>query len=194
MPTQVTTPPTSEPLTTAEAKLHLRVTHSEEDTYIDGLIKAARQYVERKAWLSLITQTLTLTLREFPRGSAPIFLPCAPVQSVTSISYVDTAGDPQTLTTHQTDLAISPPQIVPAYSESWPATRKQPAAVTVVYQAGFGAAATDVPQTVRQAMLLLIGDWYHYREDEPRPKVARAVDALLNLEHERDERLAEFVG
>ena len=43
----IATAPSVEPVTTAEMKTHLRVTQSNDDTYIDSLVVAARQQAEK---------------------------------------------------------------------------------------------------------------------------------------------------
>ena len=54
----VITAPTAEPITLAEAKLHLRVNNSVEDALITALITASRQFVEGYTWRPLMTQTV----------------------------------------------------------------------------------------------------------------------------------------
>lgn len=188
---RVITEPASEPLTLAEAKALPRVTTSDDDALLTRLIIAARKIVETRTWLSLITQTIELTLRDFPIGRRPILLPRGPIQSIESIEYVDAEGVTQELAEFQTSLNSEPPCIEPAYDDYWPIARKQPAAVTITFVAGFGDAGTDVPEHIRHAMRLLIAELYDYAE--PRPHVTRAVDSLLQSDHGRDARLAEFV-
>src|SRR5688572_25610126 len=92
----VQTPPAAEPVTTAEAKLHLRVTDSDDDTYIGSLITAARQKLENENGLAFINQTWDLTLDAFPDLGDVIKFPIHPLSSVTSITYKDTDGTTQT--------------------------------------------------------------------------------------------------
>lgn len=167
------TAPKVEPLTLAEAKSHLRVDDSihDEDGLIEGLIVAAREYAETFTHRALITQTWDLKLDEFPcwQTSEPIVLPLPPVQSVTSVSYIDTTGTTQTWATtyYDTDFPTGPhacaARIQPAYQQIYPVTRAVPNAVTVRFVAGYGAAST-VPAPIKAAMKLLIGNWWLNRE------------------------------
>lgn len=169
MPTtwSVTTAPASEPVTTAEAKAFANVEISSDDTLIDGYIKAAREYVERVGLArSLMTQTITLKLDMFPEtDETPILLPQPPVQSVTSISYVDTSGTTQAWSSsrYSVDTTSEPCRIVPAWGFSWPGTRYITNAVTVVYVAGY-ANAGAVPETIKTAIKFLACHWYQNRE------------------------------
>jgi hypothetical protein len=52
-----------------------------------------------------------------------------------------------------------PGRIYPAYGQVYPVTRAQPAAVTIRFVCGYGAAASAVPGPIRSAMKLLIGLW-----------------------------------
>lgn len=180
----IKTEPATEPLTLVEAKAHLRVTCSEDDTYITTLIKVSRKHAERFQRRSYITQTLELRMDRFPQYL--IELPRPPSVSVTSIKYIDSGGDTQTLDSskYTTDFNSYVSRVVPAYNEIWPITRAVIDAVTIEYIAGFGA-ASDVPETIKQALLLLIGVWYDRREpitDGTINKVPYTVDALLNME------------
>src|SRR4030042_1283690 len=60
------TPPAAEPLTNAEAMVHLKVDSQIEIPYIDNLIKDARETAERITRRALITQTWELYLDAFP--------------------------------------------------------------------------------------------------------------------------------
>ena len=100
------TPPATEPVSLEEAKAQLRVMHTSEDTLISRLISAATRHIERIVDLSLTTRTYRLTLDAF---SDYIELPRGPVQSVTSVQYVDADGETQTVSTDfdSTDLVSS---------------------------------------------------------------------------------------
>jgi len=152
----------TEPLTTAEAKTHLRVTAATDDTYIDTLVKAARYIAENELRRSLITQTWVRTLDEFPDA---IELHYPPIVSVTSVKYYDTAGAQQTLAASQysLDYQSEPGWIVPAHDVVWPDTLDAINAVEVIYTAGYGTAA-DVPQTIKAWILLQVGHLYENRE------------------------------
>jgi len=159
---QVTVAPASEPVTLAEAKAHLRVNHANDDASIDGLIVAAREWVEAFTGRSLVTQTRTYVLDGFPVEDDFIALPGSPIQSVTLVSYVDAAGATQTwgAANYVVDSTADPGGIFLAYGASWPDTRDQRHAVTITYVAGY----TIVPQRIKQAMLLIIGELYARRE------------------------------
>lgn len=155
------TPPAEEPVTIEEARTHLRLTDNTEDVLLASLILAARQQAETFTGRAFITQTWELSLPEF--GWEPIPLTLAPVQSITSVSYIDEAGAPQTLTGSFLDTASVPARLVPAINARWPRTQRgHPFPVTIRFVAGYGD-ADDVPQTVKQAILLMVADWHHRR-------------------------------
>lgn len=164
MSVKLITAPATEPVSLAEAKTHLRVTSSDDDTLITALIAAARDAVEHELQRSLITQTWEKALDMFPDA---IELPHPPVQSITSLKYLDVDGVEQTLSsasyTLDTASDSAPAWLTPAYGYGWPDTYEEVNAVKVRYVAGW-ADATAVPQPIKQWMLLNIGHWYENRE------------------------------
>lgn len=158
--------PATEPVTLAEAKAHLRVTESDDDTYITTLTEAAREYCENYVKRQFVTATYTLTMDAFPLSGGAIQIPRPPLQSVTSITYTDTAGDGQTWSS--TEYSVDAPgawvgRVVEANSESYPSTLDELASVVVTFVAGYGAAAA-VPSALKQAILILVSHWYCNRE------------------------------
>jgi hypothetical protein len=67
MPIKHTLAPTVEPITLAEAKLHLRVDATDDDALIGSLISAARFEAEHRCSRALVTQQWELSLDSFPR-------------------------------------------------------------------------------------------------------------------------------
>lgn len=170
------TAPTTDPLTLDEVKLHLRVTGDDEDTLIDGLLKAATSYLD--GWTGILgraleSQTWEMALDEFPDE---IELPLGPITSVTSVKYTDTTGTEQTMSAllYQTDIPGVEGRIVAP--DGWPVTGDYVNAVKVRWVAGLGAA-----QAIKQAMLLLIGHWYVNREivGDARAELPLAFTALV---------------
>lgn len=102
-----------------------------------------------------------------------------PVQSITSITYKDANGNTQTLSTdvYLLDDYALPNAIVLKYSQSWPDTYEEQNAITVTYVAG--QSTSDLPQAIKQAMLLTIADFYENRTDYVK-RLPTAAQYLLN--------------
>ena len=164
------TAPTVEPVSLADAKLHVRVDTPDEDILIQSLIRAAREYVETATHRALLTQTWDLKLDGFPSAEGAICVPMPPVSSVTSITYTATDGTATTWSSslYTTDLPTgphaAPARITPAYGQYYPLTRDVMNAVTVRVVCGYGTTAATVPDSLRSAVKLLVGHWYASRE------------------------------
>ena len=166
MALKLITAPAAEPVSTSEAKSHLRVDTTADDTYIGTLITVARQNVESHLRRALISQTWEVVLDDFPAGV--IRLPKPPLASVTSIKYTDDEGNESTYSSanYVVDTDTEPGRVVLKSGQTWPAvTLAAVNGVRVRYVAGYGAAGSNVPQAIRQAILLVIGSLYENRED-----------------------------
>ena len=159
----VITPPATEPITLAEMKLHSRIDVDEDDALINTLITAARMQIEQMASHRLITQTLALSIDDFP-DSGILYLE-GPVQSVSSIQYYDLDGALQTWDNelYQVDITANPARVMPAYDETWPDYLDDYNSIVVTYIAGYGNAAA-VPAIIKQAIKMLVAHWYNQRE------------------------------
>ncbi len=158
-----TVAPTVEPVSLVEAKRNLRITAADSDDEILSLIKQSREQVETDTQLQLINATWVMTLDYFP---AEIEIRKPPVSSITSVAYIDFNGDSQTFlsTKYKLDDKSKPARLVPVFNDAWPTTRGEINAVTVTFVAGYGAAATAVPELAKRAMHLLIAHWFNNRE------------------------------
>lgn len=159
---QLDTAPATEPLTTSEAKSHVRVDHTDDDTFIDSLITAVRVAVENETNRKMISQTWKIA---YPHFHDPMILPFADLTSVSSITYYDQANAQQTLSTdvYEVDTQSMVGQIHLGYAQVWPTTYLRHDAVEITYVVGY-ADASSVPQPLKQAMLLMLGHYYENRE------------------------------
>lgn len=148
-------PPTFEPLDARETADHLR---AGDDAAVVGLISdyllAARLWVESYLQSSLGQRTITLYLDEFPCWEIDIRLP--PLQSISSIVYLDTTGSSTTLSAslYRVDTTSRPGRITPAYGEIWPCTYCVTRAITITAVVGYTDASL-VPSCAKQAMRIL---------------------------------------
>ena len=181
MSDKLITAPSTEPVSLTEAKAHLRVTSTDDDDLITALIVAARAAAEHELQRSLITQTLEKALDMFPDA---IQLLSPPVQSVTSVKYLDVDGVEQTLSSSSYTLDnasdSTPAWLTPAYGYDWPETYAEVNAVKVRYVAGWGSASL-VPQPIKQWMLLQIGHWYENRESVNIGNITSKLDYVTFL-------------
>ncbi len=153
---KIITQPSVEPVTLVEAKDHCRVDGTELDALFTGvIIPSARQSAEHEMGRALCTQTRELVLDAFP---ADCVLEGAPIQSLVSVKYLDTAGVEQTLDPQDVilDKDSEPGYLSLNYGMGWPETYDVPNAVRVRYICGYGG-AEDVPAAIKAWMLLAIG-------------------------------------
>lgn len=217
------TEPNENPVSRDEAKLHLRVTDDNEDTLIDALIVAATQEVEKILRRSLVSQQWRLSLDRFPSSTLhreaslqqrrrerrrpghfstgrnegrTLVLDWPTIITVDIVEYFDADEALQTLSAakYDVDNENEPGRLVLKDEEFWPDTAILPNAVKVEYTAGYGASAVDVPQAIKQAILITIGHNFENRESvlvAPGLVVAevpRSVDWIL-----QPYRVFEFV-
>lgn len=170
-------PPTIEPVSLADAKLHLRVDTDNEDNYIQSLITAARQYCEEFQNRAYITQTWELWFDAFP-PQPWIRLPRPPLQADgLQVEYFDTNDVRYIFTNYFIDSVSQPGYISLKEGASWPSNTRSINGVCITFKAGYGDSADKVPETIKQAIKLLIGHFYEHRDiDTPAP---RAILSLL---------------
>jgi uncharacterized phiE125 gp8 family phage protein len=175
-----TVPPTVEPVSLLAVKQHLRIETDDADPWLADYITAARDEVETYLQRQLLPATLVLYLDAWPAGRCPIRLPRPPATAVTAIEYVDTGGTLQTLaaSVYQVDVISEPARIVLQDGETWPtlATARLNA-IAITYTAGW-ATPSQVPSSIRQAVLLLVGDLYEHRE--ARLDIGMGVSAIAD--------------
>ena len=160
---KVNTLATNPLFTTAEAKDFLKVDTTADDTLIDNLIKAAthscEEYTNQYFIDTLVTQYSDNWLEVYRLYKSP-------VSSLTHIKYYDTNDSLQTLASSNyiLDDASKPARIGLAVDATLPTLADRINAVEVKYTVGYGTASTDVPDGIKQAVLLTIGNFYENRQ------------------------------
>lgn len=158
------TPPSVEPIALDEAVAHVNgfAGSADQKAALQAAIRAARDHAENYMHRALASQVRELALDGFP---ACIVLPYSPVQSVASVKYTDYAGVEQTISTGYLDIDTysTPARIRPAYGQTWPAPRPGFNVVRVRYTCGY-AKASDVPESIRHGLRLLIAHYFENRE------------------------------
>jgi uncharacterized phiE125 gp8 family phage protein len=181
MSSVLTAPPAIEPVSLAEAKAHLRISHSDEDQLIARLISSARRVVEARTGLLLISQQWTCFRDAWPEDGM-ISVPLAPLISVNDLLVYGEDDVAATIDTahYYADLASRPPRLLLRGSRLWAPPGRVGNGIAINVTAGFGAASTSVPEPLRQAMLVLTAHWYEHRGPGELPPVPLTASALLS--------------
>ncbi len=179
-----TSAPAITPVSLIEAKVHLRVDHSDDDALIASLIRAAVDHLD--GWTGILGRCLVEQewRQDFPAGATCFPLPLGPVISVTSVTVAGDAVDPANYAL-RTDAGGRSHVEITGMSIS--------DAVSISYRAGHAIISQEVgppvvpgqstvPDALKVAILLLVGNWYANRETSSAPSLTElpfAVSALI---------------
>ena len=183
----LTTPAAVLPLSLNEVKSHVGLGDSDEskDPQLIGMLRGVTIACERYTRRTFIDTSWTMFMDHFPGKklpwwsgvrqmanteltdlTEPIFVPKPPLSSVTSIKAQNEDGTTTTVTASDyiVDTAREPGRIALKLASTWPAGPLQIInGVEVLFVAGYGPVGSDVPETIRQAILLSIS----YIRDNP---------------------------
>lgn len=155
------TAPAVEPVSLGEAKAFLRVEHNDDDDLIGALAAGSRIHVEAQTRRALITQSWRISADTWPEDGRLRVIP-APLKELTAARVYDFDGNAHT---------VDPQSFVPDLGGSalafapWalPQPGRLAAGIELDVTVGYGDAAVDVPEPLRQAIRLLVGHWYENR-------------------------------
>jgi uncharacterized phiE125 gp8 family phage protein len=192
MLTEVTPVPQAA-LPVEEMKDHLRMGSGfADDALQDGLIetylRAAMAAIEGRIGKMLYRRRFEWVVECWRDGDEQA-LPVAPVDAVVSVTLVD-AEDVEVVVPasgYRLIPDLHRPRLV-GKGISLP-TIPALGVVKVVFDAGFGAAWTDVPVDLRQAVLLLSGEYYEHRHDDGAQAAGLPFGVVTLIERWRTVRL-----
>jgi len=185
---KVTTAPASEPVSLAELKASLRITDTAQDSLLTQYIIDARDMAERFTGRKFIEQTLTsYTERNYTignewwsgirQGHVGYSLGCpsyiefdwAPAVEISSVVTIDTSNSESAYAATNYYLESFDDDKLPKMqfnnNASLPGDLRRENAWKIVWKAGYGTASTDVPASIRRAILMLAGHLYENRGD-----------------------------
>lgn len=163
-PVKQITASTLDPVTLTEAKAHLKVTSSDEDSLIRIYLNAAVRRCEDYRQSVIMSSEWEVYLRSFQSN---VNLQKSPVTAINSVKYYDTDNVLQTVTAINYRLLNFK---VPARLEfdntySFPSTYDREYPVVINYQAGYTAASSCSP-LIKEAILMELGTMNEIRQNE----------------------------
>lgn len=187
---RLVTAPTTEAIEPSDLRVHLGVEEAAlSDSAASQLIKEARDMIETHLNCALLTQSWQLTMDGWPRGQGPwwdgvrqghvsmldapahlvdVEIPRWPLQSITSVTVYDAAGNSTAVTvadTFDVDTQSIPARITLKVGATWPVALRANNAIEIVYEAGYGDLATDVPFAFVRAVKNLAAALFANRGD-----------------------------
>lgn len=186
------TPVPSAALPVVEMKEHLRLGSGfADDALQDGLIeshlRAALAAIEGRIGKMLFRRRF-LWVRDCWRGREQA-LPVAPVSGIVSVTLVDALGNEVAVPSVAYRLIpdLHRPRLA-GLGTTLP-TIPSDGMVKVVFDAGFGPAWADLPVDLRQAVLLLAGEYYEHRHDDGAQSAGLPFGVVTLIERWRTVRI-----
>ncbi len=163
----LTAPPVVEPVSLADAKDHVRISHTNDDTYITALIAAARRTIESRTSLCMIQQGWSVFFDRWPYNDS-VTIPLDPLIAITDIVLHGEDDTPATLDPahYFVDKVTWPSRVVLRHGRSTPQPGRVANGIEVKVTAGYGTTAASVPQELKQAVLLTVAAWFANRGEE----------------------------
>lgn len=185
MKTVLVTEPAGSLLSFSESKNHLKVDHTEDDALISSLMVAATAQVENITNRRLITQTWKAYADSWP--TLFFTLPFGELQSVTAIKYTDEDNDQTTwaATEYIVDTTSDPGRVILGVNKAWPNVTLYPSnPIEIEFICGYGVDHGDMPDVLKAAALVMVGDMYANRESfllGPYYKYAEIPDYIISM-------------
>lgn len=173
-------------ITYDEAKRHLVVDHDDDELLITAQIAAARKWCELRTGRFFTPTNITLSRNGF---SSEMKLRHKPVQEIVSIVYDDGDGTGNDLASSYYDLDKYHNCVRLAYGQTYPSTRYHWDSVRITYRVGHYEAGSpeqvSVPEDVKRAALIVLGDLYEHREKQQPMQLYANHTADMLLQHYR---------
>lgn len=156
-------PPTVEPVTVAEAKAQLRILHNEDDADLEFMIQVGREWAEDFCNTSFLYQSWVAQFSGWPEIlDRTVLLPRPPLSVVELVRYRD-SDDEWVELSEETDYVVDEIEGSIRFRSAFgfpvlSQDRVNP--LEVVFRAGHGDVAEDVPLRLRQAVRLFVASNY----------------------------------
>lgn len=154
------TGPAVEPLDLDDVKAHLRLDGSDEDALLASLIATSRSHIEAALGLALNTQVWRWQADCWP-ASGVVELMTRPLQVVNQVAVRNADGALHIIDPADYRVDVAGGRVAP--TARWPNPGVRLGGIEIEFAAGYGGAASDVPEPIRQALRLLVAHWYEVR-------------------------------
>jgi len=159
------------PAAPAELKAFLRITVSDEDALIAGLLRAAADLCEAFTGRALVDRAV----QEMAAASiAPIRLGMVPVREIESVAAIDGSGAATILEANTYTVEIDPLGDGRVMLRGAMAAKR----LRITYRAGMAADWNGVPEMLRHGIIRLAAHYYLRRGDAQDAELPAAVTAL----------------
>lgn len=184
------TPPAKLAVTLGELKSHARIDNDLQDANLYAWLLSAIDEAQKETGRQLINADYDEKFNAWPcadRWGDIAFRPYwSPLVSVASVKYRDTAGAEQTLASgnYRVDTVRAPGRVVFKRETVFPSLYDDSQTITVRYTAGFGTEMHNVPEVIRQWIIMNVATRDAFRElfteRQAYELPSRFVDRLLD--------------